>query len=240
MNPNDPHNDTPPIQSAPLKEEDELKGLTGTKPIRPKNERQKSHEDGQIRRLTDFSPLDHDSVGQTPAVDLPRRRFNSGVTSSRNRVELESSRSSDMLRPRKSGGYDQRIDQSPLHSHYKARVGGGKVDGVSSPLREKKGSSEASHGLASSTPGRSRLTSVAGGDDSPDQGPMVPIFGDWDESNPASADGYSHIFEKVREDKQIGAGKVPAMATESSYSNNQRQYGNTNRKSWCCFPWGRK
>lgn len=64
----------------------------------------------------------------------------------------------------------------------------------------------------------------------PDQGPMVPIFGDWDESNPASADGYSHIFEKVREDKQIGAGKVPAMATESSYSNSQRQSGNTNRK----------
>ncbi|KAE9450711.1 hypothetical protein C3L33_17385, partial [Rhododendron williamsianum] len=119
-----PHDDTPPIRPPPLKQEDEPKGLMGTKPIRPTHERQKSHEDGQIRRLTDFSPLDHDSVGQTPVVDLSRQRYNGGVTSSRNKQ--------------------------------------------------------------------------------PDHGPVVPKFGDWDESNPASAEGYTHMFEKVREEKQIG------------------------------------
>lgn len=59
---------------------------------------------------------------------------------------------------------------------------------------------------------------------------MVPKFGDWDESNPASAEGYTHMFEKVREEKQIGAGKVPAMATESPYSNGQSQCRNANPK----------
>lgn len=59
---------------------------------------------------------------------------------------------------------------------------------------------------------------------------MVPKFGDWDESDPASAEGYSQVFEKVREEKQIGAAKVPAMATESPYSNGQSQYRNANPK----------
>lgn len=59
---------------------------------------------------------------------------------------------------------------------------------------------------------------------------MVPKFGEWDENDPASAEGYTHIFEKVREDKQIGAGKVPAMATEAPYSNGQNQYSNANPK----------
>jgi hypothetical protein len=36
----------------------------------------------------------------------------------------------------------------------------------------------------------------------------VPKFGDWD-SNPASADGYTHIFNKVREEKSTQA-KAPA------------------------------
>jgi RPM1-interacting protein 4 len=39
----------------------------------------------------------------------------------------------------------------------------------------------------------------------PTRGSAVPKFGDWD-SNPASADGYTHIFNKVREEKQGQAG----------------------------------
>jgi RPM1-interacting protein 4 len=50
----------------------------------------------------------------------------------------------------------------------------------------------------------------------PDKGAAVPKFGDWDENNPSSADGYTHIFNKVREEKQIGEGKMPGMPTESS------------------------
>jgi len=43
----------------------------------------------------------------------------------------------------------------------------------------------------------------------PTRGSAVPKFGDWD-SNPASADGYTHIFNKVREEKQTQAGKPAA------------------------------
>ena len=64
----------------------------------------------------------------------------------------------------------------------------------------------------------------------PDNGHAVPKFGDWDESDPTSAEGYSQIFNKVREEKQSEAGKVPTMATETSYSNGQKQYRNDNPK----------
>lgn len=64
----------------------------------------------------------------------------------------------------------------------------------------------------------------------PDHGPAVPKFGDWDESDPAAAEGYTHIFNRVREEKQSGTGKVPAITTETSYSNGQKQYGNDNQK----------
>ncbi|CAN1269573.1 RPM1-interacting protein 4, partial [Linum perenne] len=45
----------------------------------------------------------------------------------------------------------------------------------------------------------------------PDQSSAVPKFGDWDENNPASADGYTHIFNKVREERLGGgaAGRSP-------------------------------
>lgn len=47
-----------------------------------------------------------------------------------------------------------------------------------------------------------------------DQGVAVPKFGEWDESNPRSADGYTHVFNKVREEKLNNrAGQVMAPGT---------------------------
>lgn len=63
-----------------------------------------------------------------------------------------------------SVGPDRSIEHSPLHSHSHGRTGG-KGGVVSSPSWERKASSEGSHGLAPSTPGRSRLRSVTKGDD---------------------------------------------------------------------------
>lgn len=64
----------------------------------------------------------------------------------------------------------------------------------------------------------------------PDDSPAVPKFGDWDENDPASAEGYTQIFNKVREEKQTGAAKVPATSTDASYSNSQKRYGNDSGK----------
>jgi hypothetical protein len=49
------------------------------------------------------------------------------------------------------------------------------------------------------------------------RGSAVPKFGDWD-SNPASADGYTLIFNKVREEKQTQPGKPAA------YGNGGKQH----------------
>lgn len=64
----------------------------------------------------------------------------------------------------------------------------------------------------------------------PDKGAAVPKFGEWDENNPASADGYTHIFNRVREEKQSGAGKVPGMPTESPYGNVRKQTASDSSK----------
>ncbi|KAG8362930.1 hypothetical protein BUALT_BualtUnG0022200 [Buddleja alternifolia] len=136
-------------------------------------------------------------------------------------------------------GSDRSVDHSPHHPHSRERVGG-KNSGISSPSWERKASSEGSHGLAPSTPGRSRLRSVTRGDDSPDRGPAVPKFGDWDETDPAAAEGYTHIFNRVREEKNSETGKVPVMPTEASYPNGHKQYEYDNAKGCGCFPWGKR
>ncbi|XP_059651346.1 uncharacterized protein LOC132298962 isoform X2 [Cornus florida] len=195
--------------------------------LRPRHDRRPSREDGDLRRPTE-SPLHHDTVGRRTTVDSPYHRYGGLSTGDTPRRVS-----------RQSAGSDRSIEHSPLHPHYQAKVGV-KGSGVSSPSWDRKGSSEGSHGLAPSTPGRSRLRSVNRGDGTPDHSPAVPKFGDWDESDPASAEGYTHIFNRVREERQSEAGKVPVTTTENFYSNRQKQYGNENSKSCCCFPWGRK
>ena len=66
----------------------------------------------------------------------------------------------------------------------------------------------------------------------PDDSTAVPKFGDWDERNPSSAEGYTHIFNKVHEEKQKVEGTVPAMVTEPSYPSGPEQYGKDHAKVW--------
>lgn len=51
----------------------------------------------------------------------------------------------------------------------------------------------------------------------PDKSAAVPKFGEWDENDPASADGYTHIFDKVRKEKQDTAGNAPGTPNGRSY-----------------------
>ncbi|KAI8014712.1 RPM1-interacting protein 4 [Camellia lanceoleosa] len=69
----------------------------------------------------------------------------------------------------------------------------------------------------------------------PDRGAAVPKFGEWDESNPSSADGYTHIFNRVREERHTGPGNAPGVGNQPSYPNARKQnnYQNTNKS--CCF-----
>ncbi|XP_019184116.1 PREDICTED: RPM1-interacting protein 4-like isoform X2 [Ipomoea nil] len=189
-------------------------------PSKPKHERQLSQEEGDLRRTTD-SPLQHESAGRKSPLESPLHR-NAGETPRR------ASRQSD-----------RSLEVSPLHPHSHARLGG-KGSGVSSPSWERKGSSEGGRGIAPSTPARSRLRPVAKVDDTPDNSPVVPKFGDWDDNDPASAEQFTQVFDRVRDDKLSGAGKVPALPGDASYSNSERQYRKENAKGCSCFPWLRK
>lgn len=61
----------------------------------------------------------------------------------------------------------------------------------------------------------------------PDHETAVPKFGDWDESDPKSADGFTHVFNKVREEKLNGQANVaPVKAFQNSYPKAQKQHEN--------------
>ncbi|XP_076950789.1 RPM1-interacting protein 4-like [Bidens hawaiensis] len=127
---------------------------------------------------------------------------------------------------RPSVGSDHSFDRSPLHPHYQAKVTG---KGGGSPAWEEKNSYDSSHG----TPGRSRMKPTRG-DDSPDNGVAVPRFGDWDDNNPSSGENYTHIFNKVREERVTGSPMVSGTDARPNY-NIQRNQKPTNK--CCCFPW---
>lgn len=73
-------------------------------------------------------------------------------------------------------------------------------------------------------------------DESPEKVTVVPKFGDWDENNPSSADGYTHIFNKVREERSSGANVSGSSRTPTHQSS--RNPNNTS--SCCCFGFGGK
>ncbi|XP_029128688.1 protein NOI4-like [Cajanus cajan] len=66
-----------------------------------------------------------------------------------------------------------------------------------------------------------------------DTGRALPKFGEWDVNDPASAEGYTVIFEKVRDEKKTGAGK-----SESQKINPRTKPpldpAKTQTKNWFC------
>ncbi|KAH6759708.1 hypothetical protein C2S52_009894, partial [Perilla frutescens var. hirtella] len=106
---------------------------------------------------------------------------------------------------RASVGSEQSFERSPLHPHYQAKVMG---QGSGSPSWEGR-SHDSSHG----TPARSRLRPVRADETSPERGAAVPRFGEWNENDPQAAENFTHIFNKVREEKNTGVGNHNASAT---------------------------
>ena len=50
----------------------------------------------------------------------------------------------------------------------------------------------------------------------PERGSAVPKFGEWDEKDPSTGEGFTDIFNKVREDKQSGV--APAITSDTGYN----------------------
>ncbi|CAL9098380.1 unnamed protein product [Musa textilis] len=138
--------------------------------------------------------------------------------------------SGDKRPGRISSGSENSMERSPLHPRYQVKAA--TRGGVSSPS---KGSSEGSHVLASNIAGRSRMRTGGRGDETPEKGSSVPRFGEWDESDPSSADNFTGIFNKVREEKQTGSAGM--VINDTVYVNDQdRRSGSLN----CCFGWCKK
>ncbi|XP_050375131.1 protein NOI4-like [Argentina anserina] len=69
-------------------------------------------------------------------------------------------------------------------------------------------------------------------------GRSLPKFGEWDVNDPASAEGFTVIFNKARADKKNGGTLLTVVETsshncESSKVNNKQKYPKRNK--WLCM-----
>ncbi|XP_010436001.1 PREDICTED: RPM1-interacting protein 4 [Camelina sativa] len=60
----------------------------------------------------------------------------------------------------------------------------------------------------------------------------LPKFGEWDVNDPASAEGFTVIFAKARDDKKTNAS---GRATSQRRDNNNKSQDEPTKKRFCCF-----
>ncbi|KEH22625.1 putative RIN4, pathogenic type III effector avirulence factor Avr cleavage [Medicago truncatula] len=210
INPNDPE-ENPDLVLQNSSSDDVI-------PPKPRVSSENQSEKGTVRLTHNDLQKNKEEGDVKHSVNSPARPGGHGVGSadSRRRPSRQSTASSEYS-----------VERSPLHRQ-------AKTPGRDSPSWEGKSTYDSSHG----TPGRSRLRPVNRDDEIPDKSAAVPKFGEWDESDPASADGYTHIFNKVREEKHVAAGNTPGTPNGRSYV--IRNQPANDKAQGCCFFWGRK
>ncbi|KAJ7974715.1 RPM1-interacting protein 4-like [Quillaja saponaria] len=73
---------------------------------------------------------------------------------------------------------------------------------------------------------------------SQDKGRPLPKFGEWDVNNPASAEGFTVIFSKARDEKNgtAATGNGASTQVKKNNSSKQEEYNDSPMKKWfCCF-----
>ncbi|KAL2488201.1 RPM1-interacting protein 4 [Forsythia ovata] len=215
INPNDPEENP---DMFPNTDSSAPAPAPSSKPQTRPGEPRVSREEGDFRQFRN-SPARSENMGQRTANES--NYVSRGVRSgghARPSAGSEHSIERSPLHPhghaRPSAGSEHSIERSPLHPHHQAKITG---RGSGSPAWEGKNSHDNSHG----TPGRSRLKPVAQGDESPNRGAAVPIFGEWDENDPQSAENFTHIFNQVRDERNNGAGNVSGTPKHPSHAQNQ-------------------
>ncbi|CAL5214343.1 unnamed protein product [Lathyrus oleraceus] len=66
------------------------------------------------------------------------------------------------------------------------------------------------------------------------QGKPLPKFGDWDVNDPASAEGFTVIFNKARDEKKTGGGGSTRINSQRR-SNSRKEDDKSAKKKWFCF-----
>ncbi|KAJ0969188.1 hypothetical protein J5N97_022065 [Dioscorea zingiberensis] len=171
-------------------------------------------------------PSHHDFRPQKPASHPFQRR-------------CEDRKSGDHLQKpsRTSGGYDFGVDPSTFQHQHQGKSGN-KGGLSSSSSWEKSSSGEASRGFASNTPSMSKMWPVGRGNETNGKTSTLPKFGEWDECDPSSAEGYSQIFNKMKEEKQrqTTTAKVPVISHDPIDTDHSKK--NANPKSMRCGCFG--
>ncbi|KAI4374406.1 hypothetical protein MLD38_012407 [Melastoma candidum] len=131
-------------------------------------------------------------------------------------------------RPAKPG-LEFHIEKSPMHNQ--PRTPG---RGSSSPMTERRATRDLIHG----TPGRSHLASTSQGDDH-DGGVIVPRFGEWDDNDPRSGEGFTEVFNNVRRERQGIESSGTNPHANTSHSGAARKAKASGSKGACCgcCPW---
>ncbi|CAN6982477.1 unnamed protein product [Brassica oleracea var. botrytis] len=126
------------------------------------------------------------------------------------------------------------------------QFGGGSGDGSGSSNEKRQGRTSQNNSYDKSPlhknsydgTGRTKPKPNLRADESPEKVTVVPKFGDWDENNPASADGYTHIFNKVREERSTGAANVSGSSRTPTHPNSRNSPSSSSK--CCCFGFGGK
>ncbi|CAK8578722.1 unnamed protein product [Lathyrus sativus] len=66
------------------------------------------------------------------------------------------------------------------------------------------------------------------------QGKPLPKFGEWDVNDPASAEGFTVIFNKARDEKKTGGGGSTRINSQRR-SDSRKEDDKSGKKKWFCF-----
>ncbi|KAF8391614.1 hypothetical protein HHK36_023920 [Tetracentron sinense] len=69
----------------------------------------------------------------------------------------------------------------------------------------------------------------------PQRAASVPKFGAWDETDPKSGEGFTIIFNKVKEEKQIGAANFPTVPPQTNIYQNSHGSSSSEPKVCVCY-----
>jgi len=220
INPNDPSENpemfAPPPPAASPPPQPRTRPQT---PVNPQPEpRQQRREEANFRQYE--SPARNDNLSRRSEQGYQNSPINRGGRTAR----------------ANAGSTENSFDRSPMHPQPGKSTGRGSA---SPAWGEGKNSYDSSHGGSGSGSGggsgggKSRMKPIPG-DESPDGSAAVPRFGDWDENNPQSADNYTHIFNKVRDERHNpvsndgGGNRTPRRRYPENVSSSRQG---------CCFPW---
>ncbi|KAL6567083.1 hypothetical protein OROMI_015487 [Orobanche minor] len=157
-----------------------------------------------------------------------RRSGNLSVRSENITHSSNGGREQKAIRPeRPNVGSEQNFERSPLRLQYRqGKVVTGRGDGSSAWEGRNRDSRHGNVERSWLRPGR--------GDGSPDKGAAVPKFGEWNENDPESAEKFTGIFNKVRNERNTGMGN-PSATPKHPSCDKYKQPSDEPKK--CCFPW---